>query len=260
MILAAGQGTRLRPLTNHKPKCLVPLLDKPLLAHQYQVLQQCGIQDIQVVCGFCAEQIRELGYACIENPHYANTNMVSSLFCARAVLRKAAARQQDVIIAYGDIVYQADNLRAVLDSRAEIAVMTDRKWRDLWHLRMQDPLMDAETLKTDTRNHIIELGKKPKGYDDIQGQYTGLFKFRADKILDIIRFYEHLDQNLSYDGKDFNNMYMTTFLQLLIDNNFQTKAVWVDNGWLEIDSVADLEVYESLAKQGRLDNFYHREA
>ena len=59
-----------------------------------------------------------------------------------------------------------------------------------------------------------------------------------------------------YDGKDFDNMYMTSFLQLLIDSGWKAKAVLVNNGWLEIDSVDDLTQYETMAEQGDLDNFY----
>ena len=65
-----------------------------------------------------------------------------------------------------------------------------------------------------------------------------------------------MDCNKEYDGKDFDNIYMTSFLQLLIDNGWKAKAVLVDNGWLEVDSVEDLEHYEKMAKDGKLDQFY----
>ena len=51
-------------------------------------------------------------------------------------------------------------------------------------------------------------------------------------------------------------MYMTSFLQLLIDAGWKAKSVGVSNGWLEIDSVRDLRLYENLASQGKLDRFY----
>ena len=61
IILAAGQGTRLRPLTNDKPKCLVELANKPLLDHQLSVLRYTGINDIHVVAGYRAEQLNRSG-------------------------------------------------------------------------------------------------------------------------------------------------------------------------------------------------------
>ena len=51
-------------------------------------------------------------------------------------------------------------------------------------------------------------------------------------------------------------MYMTSFLQLLIDNGWKVKAVLVSNGWLEIDTLEDLVKYESLAKDRKLEQFY----
>ena len=60
-----------------------------------------------------------------------------------------------------------------------------------------------------------------------------------------------------FDGKDFVNMYMTSFLQTLIDAGWKVKAALVENGWLEIDSVEDLKQYELLAHQGKIGQFYN---
>jgi choline kinase len=252
LILAAGQGTRLRPLTDDKPKCLVPLLGKSLLERQTQTLRQAGVADIHVATGYRAEQIENLGYATTLNPRFADTNMVESLFSAMTFIGQAG----DLIIAYGDIVYQSTNLAAVIACDDEIALMIDLKWRDLWGARLDNPLSDAETLRIDTDGYVVELGKKPDSYEQIEGQYTGLIKIRADKINQFIDFYCALDRSASYDGNNFDNMYMTSFLQLLIDAGWKAKSVGVSNGWLEIDSVEDLRLYENLASQGKLDRFY----
>ena len=47
-----------------------------------------------------------------------------------------------------------------------------------------------------------------------------------------------------YDGKDFKNMFMTSFLQELINNNFKISPVYTQGGWLEVDSVQNLRTYE----------------
>ncbi len=252
LILAAGEGTRLRPLTNDKPKCMVPLLGTSLLERQIACLKRQGISDIHIATGYKAEQIQALGYPTSFNAHYHKTNMVSTLFCALNFIEQSG----DLIIAYGDIVYDDINLRTLLESDGEIALMIDKKWRDLWSLRLENPLEDAETLIMDNNGYVTELGKKPDSYERIQGQYTGLIKIRDHELANFIRFYQQLDRHAYFDGKDFDNMYMTSFLQALIDAGWQAKAALVNNGWLEIDSVADLEQYELLAKQGKLEKFY----
>lgn len=256
LILAAGQGTRLRPLTNSKPKCLVPLVGVSLLQRQVSTLNEAGLNDIHVATGYCAEQIQALGFETSFNSRFAETNMVESLFSAMDFIKEADRKNEDLLIAYGDIVYQLENLQALLACDDEIALMIDAQWEKLWRLRLDNPLDDAETLMIDHLGMITELGKKPENYERIQGQYTGLFKIRANKISDFTDFYHALNREQSFDGKDFDNMYMTSFLQLLIDSNWQAKAVLVDNGWLEIDSVDDLNLYEKMHKNGELEKFY----
>jgi choline kinase len=256
LILAAGQGTRLRPLTNEMPKCLVPLLGKSLLERQIDTLKNCGVSNIHIATGYLAAQLEVFGYGTSLNPRYFETNMVESLFSAMEFICQG---QEDLIIAYGDIVYQTSNLLKLLSCDDDIALMIDESWRALWSKRLENPLDDAETLLMDTEGFVLELGKKPDSYDKIQGQYTGLIKVKANKIKDFVEFYKSLDRSDIYDGKDFDNMYMTSFLQLLIDSGWKVKAAVVDNGWLEIDSVDDLEHYHAMAETGELDGFYRVE-
>ena len=98
----------------------------------------------------------------------------------------------------------------LLDCDDDIAIMIDLKWLDLWNARMDNPLEDAETLVMDKNHYIIELGRKPKSYNQIHGQYTGLIKIKSNKTKKLIEFYKSLDRNASYDNKNFDNMYMTT--------------------------------------------------
>ena len=83
-----------------------------------------------------------------------------------------------------------------------------------------------------------------------------MIKIRGDKIRDFINFYNSIDRTLEFDGQDFNNMYMTSFLQMMIDSSWKAKAVLVNNGWLEIDTVEDLNIYETMHKNGKLAPFY----
>lgn len=253
LILAAGQGTRLRPITDNLPKCLAPLGGIPLLDQQIQTLNQAGITDIRVATGYCAQHIEAKGITTYSNPDYATTNMVESLFAARSFLEEC---NEDLVLAYGDIVYQLSNLKCLLKQEGDITLMIDKSWKDLWSIRLENPLDDAETLILDDSENILSLGKKPESYDEIQGQYTGLIKIPADKIKHLISFYDAMDRDALYDGKDFPNMYMTSFLQKLIDNGWQAKAALVNRGWLEIDTLEDWTLYNAMLEKDTLKDFY----
>ncbi|MDR2219350.1 MAG: phosphocholine cytidylyltransferase family protein [Methylobacillus sp.] len=251
LILAAGQGSRLRPLTDDRPKCLVELAGKSLLERQATVLRHAGIQDITVVSGYRADQISARGFSIRVNPRYATTNMVATLFSAVDLMDDA----QDLLICYGDIIYESRVLNSLLSVDAPITVMIDRQWLRYWRLRMDDPLTDAETLKLGPAGRLLELGKKPRDYSEIEGQYIGLIKVRAGHVEKLKQVYASMDHAATYDGKDFDNMYMTSFIQYLINHDWDVRVAETDNGWLEVDSVSDLQRYEAMATDGALEAF-----
>src|SRR5882757_5179513 len=83
IILAAGQGTRLRPLTDDRPKCLVELCGRPLLQWQIDTARSAGIRDIVVIGGYRHELLKAYDVELVLNPDFASTNMVRTLFRAR---------------------------------------------------------------------------------------------------------------------------------------------------------------------------------
>ncbi|MCC5855529.1 MAG: phosphocholine cytidylyltransferase family protein [Idiomarina sp.] len=245
VILAAGQGTRLRPYTNEKPKCMVELCEKPLLEYQLDAFRKAGVSDITVIAGYQQDKINQAGVKKVINEKYASTNMVSTLMCAKELFDGS----DDVLITYGDIVYEQRILDAILSASGPVAITIDREWRRLWALRMDNPLKDAETLRL-SGDQVLELGKRPKNYEEIEGQYMGLIKVSAEKACDFVRTWEQMDRTALYDGQDFDNMYLTSFIQYLIDDNWFVRAVPVVNGWLEIDTVDDLKFYEDFIRSG----------
>ena len=64
-----------------------------------------------------------------------------------------------------------------------------------------------------------------------------------------------MKKDQSKNSDTFKNMYMTSFLQKLIDNDWKVKPVFINNGWLEFDSMKDLKLYQNLYKQKKLSNF-----
>lgn len=248
ILLAAGQGTRLRPHTDDRPKCLVELLGRPLLDYQLATLTAAGIDDITIVTGYRADRIEALGRPTAHNPQFERTNMVASLMCARDRLDGTA----DALIAYTDIVYERRVVEALLATAAPFATTVDLSWKTLWTARQEDPLRDAETLKFGKGGTIRELGKKPTSLADIEGQYMGLIKLSAAFAPAVVAAYDALDPAGPYDGKDRDNMYMTSFLQRLIDDGRPLLGVPIRGGWLEVDTVDDLALYHRLHAQGEL--------
>tara|TARA_B100000315_G_C14170948_1_gene404514 strand:- start:33 stop:560 length:528 start_codon:yes stop_codon:yes gene_type:complete len=165
--------------------------------------------------------------------------MVYTLFCAESEMN------DDLIISYGDIIYTKEVLQSLIQNDNDFAVTIDKNWRELWKLRMDDPLKDAETMKLDDSCNIIELGRKPTSYEEINGQYIGLFKISNSIVVKIRKFYHELDKSKYYEGKDYKNMYMTNFIQLIINAGYRVKADIIKGGWLEFDSQDDLTIYKS---------------
>ena len=250
VILAAGEGTRLRPHTLERPKCLVPLAGRPLLEWQLAALAAAGIDDVTVVTGYRAEMIEALGCETRHNERYDRTNMVASLMCAADRLDGG----DDVLIGYGDLVYEPGVVQRLAEHPGPMAITVDHGWRRLWELRMDDPLGDAETLLLDD-GLVTELGRTPESYDQIQGQYMGLIGVRAAFAPELVATYEGLDPAGPYEGRDRDNMYMTSFIQHLIDTGTPVAAVVVDGGWLEVDTTDDLALYDALHAEGRLGEY-----
>lgn len=244
IILAAGQGTRLRPYTNDRPKCMVELKGKPLLHHQLEAIEQCGVNrtDIALAAGYLQEALVAPGIKQFRNEQYATTNMVTTLFAAEEFMQAG----EDLIISYGDIVYKPDVFKRLLATAGDLVVAADLDWYDLWKLRMDNPLDDAETFKMTKDGKVLELGKIPKTRDDAQAQYIGLIKIAGNKVAEFVQYYHAMDKAAEYDGKDFDNMYMTSLIQSIIDAGWNVRAALINRSWLEVDSVADLEAYEKL--------------
>ena len=240
IILAAGEGSRLRPLTNDTPKCLVKVRGRSLLAWQLWAARQAGVRHIAIVRGYQAGAITASGVTYFENPAYATTNMVESLWCAESVFRDGC------IVSYGDILYEPWVLRRLLAAEHEVSVVVDQGWRPYWEARFGDPLLDAETLSVDGGGRIAHIGQTPTDLDEIQGQYIGLTAFRARGVEGLRAAYRRL--------RHVRRLCMTELLQAIIDDGVPVHQVPIERGWLEVDSLRDLELAEQ-ALQVAADGF-----
>ena len=95
VILAAGMAKRLRPLTDHKPKCLLKVGERTLLERTVDAMHQTGITEFVVVTGYCADQIRDFltshfslyTFHFIHNADYEHNNNIYSLWMSGQVVR-----------------------------------------------------------------------------------------------------------------------------------------------------------------------------
>lgn len=243
VILCAGQGSRLRPFTDDRPKGMVEVAGRPILEWQREMFQKLGIHDIVVVGGYRHETIPRTGFTTVVNDEYATTNMAFSLFSAMSEMESADA----VVVSYADILYSPQVLRAVVHATGEFNVVVDLDWYDLFSRRAEDVLDDAETLKM-AHGCLKELGRKPESLDDIEAQYIGLMKFDGTAISKLRKIFESAlasGESIGW-GRPARSAYMTDLIQEAINLGEQVEAVKIRGSWFEIDTPEDLRLAQTM--------------
>jgi choline kinase len=238
IILAAGRGSRLKSMTDDRPKCLVEVQGRRLLDIQIAALSDAGIAEIAIVTGYRREMLALPDVKEFHNPDWARTNMVASLACAAEWL------EQDVcIVSYSDIFYPAAAPKLLVDHTADLAITYDPDWRKQWEARFGDPLLDAETFRLDATGNVAEIGRKPQRVEEIEGQYMGLLRFAPAGWAEIAR----LRATLPPETRD--KIDMTSTLQRIVEaGRVNLAAVPFRGEWGEIDTELDLRVFNALNK------------
>ena len=234
IILAAGKGSRLYPLTKNKPKCLVEYKNKTILSHQINTFNKVKIKKIYLVSGYKSSKIKIKKIIKKKNSEFKNSNMVYSLF----KFEKLFNGEEDIIISYGDIIFKEKVIKKLINEKENLSTIIDIGWLSYWKKRFKNPLDDAESLRMNKKFHITDIGKKTKSYKNIQGQYIGLIKIKKEITKEVLKVWNDKNKN----NKKIINMYFTDFLQILIKQNFKLKAVISKRGWLEFDEPSDLQI------------------
>lgn len=234
---------------------MVSLFGKSLLEHQLDSYQKVGIDDIIVITGYKPDSISFPSIRYYKNEKYDSTNMVETLFCAEEELNGP------VIVSYGDIIFEKSVLEKIMNVDEEFSVVVDKEWGKYWSARFENPINDAESLKLDNDGYITEIGQKVSDIAQIQGQYIGLMKFQGNGLDFIKQFYHH-ERNESKKGKNplnpklpFEKSFMTDFLQGLINAGCKLKSVPISNGWLELDTMNDFDLYNTMYKNKEISQF-----
>jgi L-glutamine-phosphate cytidylyltransferase len=232
IILAAGRGSRMGTLTDDLPKCRTVLHGKELIQWQLDAFRGAEINEIAVVRGYLAKTFNfNLTY--FENQRWFETNMLMSLVAANEWL------QNEVCIAsYSDIVFSVDAVDRLKSASGDIVLSYDPNWKDLWSMRFEDPLSDAETFKLEG-SRVVEIGNKSTSMDEIEGQYMGLLKYTPKGWKQVCGYLEQFKQS------EIDSMDMTMLLQGLIEVGVDVQGVPIMDKWYEVDSESDLRKYEA---------------
>ena len=251
LILAAGTGTRMRPLTEDRPKCFIEFNGQTLIEQQLNSLKDSGVKDIDIVTGYMANNFVQLNCNLIENEEYDASNMVYSCLKAKHVFYRS---DRDLLIHYADVLMGSDAIRKAMTSSADIVLLSDTNWLEVWEKRFANPCDDAESFVVDG-DRVLDLGKPITRLSEPQGQFTGVFKISGNKRREFIDKYQELFDHKN-DLKYLKNLYMTDYLRMLIAEDWKIEKKDIQSGWLEFDSVSDLELYTELLRNGELSGFF----
>jgi choline kinase len=227
VILAAGQGTRIRSVHGEHPKCLIEVDNTTILDHQLDSLSLAGIRDVAIVVGYEKEQIinhvmNRKGsnlqrIHLIENPAFAITNNVYSLWLALEWLRG-----DSFIVLNADVIFDAEILDIAVRSKSPISMTVDPLWRD-------------ETMKVIIHgNRVMQMSKKILR-EHFSGTYIGITVF--SKTIQP-RFFDKMSSLISAGRvNDFFNV----AVQELVDEGVHVGYTSTDGlAWAEIDDPTDL--------------------
>jgi L-glutamine-phosphate cytidylyltransferase len=232
IILAAGRGTRLRPLTDDTPKTLLEIGEHGILEHILQALEANGYKRAVIVTGFKSEQIKDLctpreslDIEFVHNEDYASTNNIYSLWLA-----KEYALEGFTLI-NSDTLFPPESLRQLKQvDKSALLVDTEKK------------LEDEEMQVAFGSDHVETIGKNLDGegestgvyLDDGDGEYIGVSKFTAE---DASALFEHIKEFI--ERGEVGEWYEAAFDRLFDET--EVGYVQIDEPWAEIDTREDLE-------------------
>jgi len=235
LILAAGRGSRLGSIGDARPKCLVELAGRALLDWQIDALHAAGIGRVAIVDGYLADRIVRPGLRRYSNGRWASTGIVASLACAGEWLSDGPT-----IVAYADIVYHPRIVAALIDAPGEVVVAGDLDWRALWSARFIDPLVDAEAFRF-RGDRLLAIGGPAGAIDEIEAQYLGLVKWAPGGARLLERTLAACPAHLA------ERIDMTAMLSRMLAAGEDIRFAPVRGHWCEVDSAADLQLYQRLA-------------
>ncbi len=249
VIIAAGSGKSLLPLTEDRPKCLLEIKGRSVLDRQLETLRACGIHDVVVVRGYRKQKVNVPGLRYYDNDRYEETGELYSLFTAEAEL------QGRLLFLYSDILFDQAVLEKLLRSKADVAIAVDRSWPD--HRDQLLPLLKPMDLVI-TRNPpeprhrflpsedddtIVRVGQWVPP-EEATAEFIGmaLFSERGCHLLrETWARLRAAHTGTFHEADSPERAAFTDLLQELVEQGEPISCVNVYKGWLEIDTFEDYQ-------------------
>ena len=233
VILAAGAGSRLKPLTDHMPKCLLKVGVKSILEMTIENLLATNNSEIIIVTGYLENKIREfirerfphLQITYIYNELYASTNNIYSLWLA-----KDEVLGNDMMMLDSDIVF---------DERI-ISKLQNSGYKNCLALKRHEVHDEEIKVKTDAHGCVIEIGKEVN-VSQAEGESIGIEIFGIGALTEL---YFILDRKVVTE-KEVNQFYEAAFKELSDNNLFIVDTT--EYFCMEIDTEEDLKIAEGLS-------------
>lgn len=243
MILAAGTGSRLRPLTNEVPKCMVKVNGVPMIERAIDALVAAGIKKLIIGLGYKSEVLKDFIRKTFdekrlngmqiefgENPDYEKTNNIYSLY-----LLKDFFKADDTLLLESDLVYKPEIIKSLVENKEKnLAVVSH--WED-W--------MDGTvTLLNDSDEITNFIVKKNQKQEDKNSYYKTVNIYKFSKEFTNTYYLPFLETFMNVFGK---NSYYETCLKFIAETDPSLlKGFKIDQSvWYEVDNADDLKVAES---------------
>ena len=240
VILAAGRGERLRPITDTAPKCLTLVNGKPILEHELDALDAAGIRECTIVVGYRGRQIKDrfgfrfkrLQLAYVENPDYGTTNNLYSLWLARNNLKT------QTILVEGDLVFTNELMRELVNAPAADMAVVDEYRAELNGTVVRGPGKQIQEF-------ILKSSQGPNfDYSNVS-KTVNLYKFSKTTMCDYLL--PGLDRHVA--AQDTNVFYEAVLAEIVADGLLRMDMLFPDGcPWMEIDTLEDLQIAEALFK------------
>jgi phosphoenolpyruvate phosphomutase len=230
LLLAAGQSTRLKPLTNTCHKCLIEIYQNTkIIDIELSILQKCGIKDIVIVIGYFGDKIKkhvkenfpELRVVFIENIDFSSTNCLYSLWLTREHLN------DDVIYMTADIIMDISVIKKFLDSQEKNLIYVNKEHE-----------LPEKDFKARIENGLVKsVGVNESGSD----VFFCLPLIKMSK--NAVSIWLEKTDELIQEGKI--NVYETEALNKILEE-IKLKPLYLSDSTMEIDTHEDLSKARNL--------------